>query len=481
MSYWKAKVGGLLVLGLAFSVPVFAETQNVKVSGSIDAYSFYRSNFDLFDGNDASVVPVGVAVPPQGGGPGSATLQQRSDEDNFFFTITQVEVSADLTDNVSTVINLINQRDWNAEPLDLTTGVPNAGIQANNEFDILLDLAYVQMKEIFYSPLTLTVGRQDLLFGRGFIIGWNPQDSQSLFQADEFTQVQSFDAIRATLDFNPWTIDLVYSKIDENAPNPEDDRDLVIANVNYKFAEYNAVAEGYYVGDFDRGALSGTPAAGTHDNETDTIGGRVQFDPISQITLGGELAYQFGDFRAAVANPSRDRDAWAMDLFGEYRWDNPWKPMTGVQYVHLSGEADLSATPNDFGSWNGAFRGPIYGWIHDYLEIYYATAFTGDQAAGQNQQHISLYGSIQPLEDLKLTGAYWYFWADEDFHVVPTNPATGVLSSEIGHEFDLAAIYSYTEDVTFTLMADWFIPGGMYSAPMDDLATQLVGEVKVTF
>ncbi len=477
----------LVVLGL--SGLAFAETQNVKVSGSIDAYSFYRTNFDLLDNNDAGVVPVTAAVPSQSH---TGTVAQRSESDNFFMSITQVEVAADMTDNVSTVINLINQRDWNAEPLD-GTGVPSAANQGNNEFDILLDLAYVQMKEIFYAPLTLTIGRQDLLFGRGFIIGWNPQDPQSLFQADEFTQIQSFDAIRATLDFNPWTIDFVYSKLDENSTNAENDRDLYITNVNYKFAEYNAVAEGYYVGEVDKGTLStaGTDgtnnSAGTKDNDTHTLGGRVQFDPISQITLGGELAYQFGDYRAGKAAtaafpPARDRDAWGADLFGEYRWDNTWKPMLGLQYVYLDGETDLSAaSTQSYSSWNGSFRGPIYGWYHDYKEVYWATSAPNDQAAGQNQQHISVYGTLQPMEDLKLTANYWYFWAVDDMHTTTSNPNTSVLSDGIGHEIDLAAIYSYTEDVTFTFMADWFIPGDLYSSPNDATATQLVSEVKVVF
>jgi len=65
-------------------------------------------------------------------------------------------------------------------------------------------------------------------------VGWNPQDPQGNFQADEFTQMQSFDAIRATLDFNPWTLDFVYSKIREGATNPEDDRDLTISYITYK-------------------------------------------------------------------------------------------------------------------------------------------------------------------------------------------------------------------------------------------------------
>jgi hypothetical protein len=203
--------------------------------------------------------------------------------------------------------------------------------------------------------------------------------------------------------------------------------------------------------------------------------------------LGGEMAYQFGGYRASNGGTvafaeERDRDAWGMDLFGEYRWDNTWKPSLGLQYVYLSGEEDLSATSSgDYGAWNGSFRGPIYGWIRDYMEVYNATAAANDQAAGQNQQHISLYGSLQPLEDLKLTAAYWYFWTTDEAHNVITSPGSPVLSSDIGHEVDLAAIYSYTEDVTFTFMADWFVPGDLFTNPNNDTATQLISEVKVVF
>ncbi len=465
----------LMLFGLAGLAS--AETQNVKVSGSIDAYSFYRNNFDLLDNNDAGVTPAGSALPGQSH-TGSAV--QSSEAENFFMTVTQLEVDASLTDNVSTVINLINQREWNVIPLTPAGAAVAAATATGNEFDILVDLAYVQMKEIFYSPLTLTIGRQDLLFGRGFIVGWNPQDPQANLQADEFTQMQAFDAIRATLDFSPWILDFVYSKISEGTPNPENDRDLYIAYMTYKFAEYSAVADLYYTGDFDRATLAA--AGGTNDNSTNTVGGRVQFDPISQITLGGELAYQFGDYRAALGAPSRDRDAMGVDLFGEYRWDNTWKPTLGLQYVYLEGENDLGAgSTQSYGSWNGSFRGPIYGWYHDYKEVYWATAATNDQAAGQNQQHVSLYGSILPMEDLKLTGAFWHFWATDEMHATITDASTTVLSSDIGNELDLSVVYSYTEDVTFTVMADWFVPGDLYTTPNNATATQIVSEVKVTF
>jgi len=339
------KMKAILVLALTVLVaaPAFAETQNVKVSGSLDAYAFYRDNYDLTKNNDAGSVQIGGTVPGALHA-GADLTNQQSEADSYFMSITQVQIAANLTDNVSTVINLVNQRDWNANEFNAAATTS----AAPHEFDVLLDLAYVQMKEIFYSPLTLTIGRQDLVFGRGFIIGWNPQDPNSNIQADEFTQIQSFDAIRATLDFNPWTLDFVYSKVREGSLNPEDDRDLYLANVNYKFAEYNAVAEAYYFGDVDRNTVA--TAAGVKGSETDTVGARVQFDPISQITLGAEAAYQFGDYVATGTVSDKDRRAWALDLFGEYRWDTNWKPMVGVEYVYLSGEEDLSLGNDSYGA-----------------------------------------------------------------------------------------------------------------------------------
>src|SRR5205814_2111979 len=120
----------VVALAVLVSAPAFAETQNVKVSGSIDQYAFYRRNYDLLDNNDASVIAQGSTVPPQNN---PASTSSRSEADNYFRTTTQVEIAADLTDNVSTVINLVNERDWE------NTG----GASGTNEFDIALDLAYV--------------------------------------------------------------------------------------------------------------------------------------------------------------------------------------------------------------------------------------------------------------------------------------------------------------------------------------------------
>src|SRR3990167_6947266 len=118
----------VVALVLMVAAPmVYAETQNVKVSGSIDAYWFYRVNYDLQDNNDSGAIPVAGAVPASGGTTNSTG--HSSEADDYFMSITQIEVSADLTDNVSTVINIVNQRDWNADDFvaDTTAVSTNTG------------------------------------------------------------------------------------------------------------------------------------------------------------------------------------------------------------------------------------------------------------------------------------------------------------------------------------------------------------------
>ena len=451
----KLKALFVLALAVLVSAPAFAETQNVKVSGSIDAYWFYRNNYDLRDGNDTGALPAGTA--------GTATTQ-RSEGDDFARTNTQIEVSADLTDNVSTVVNLVNQRDWNADLY--TTGAANT----TEEFDVTLDLAYVQMKEIFYSPLTLTIGRQDIWLGRGFVIGNNNTawDPQATTVADEYSVTTAFDAVRATLDFNPWTVDLIYSNINENSVNPEDDRELYVANVNYKFAEYNAVAEGYWITEVDRATV--VTAGVTQDNLTNTLGGRVQFDPIAQITLGGEIATQFGDYFSSSTAVERDRSALGINVFGTYRLDYTWKPEVTLEYVSFSGDAGTSTT-EEFGGWNALYRGHFWTAYADFREFVYGTTQTGDQAATSNQNIFQIKGAIKPLEDVSLEGAWSYIWNDESI---------AGASDEIGWEFDFQATYDYTEDVSFGFLAGWFVPGEFY-ASNDETATDIVSSVKVSF
>src|SRR3989338_5035262 len=131
------KLMSVLAIVALIAVPAFAEVQNVKVSGDIDSKAITRSQYDFSNGNSNGN--------PQ---PGATSYR---DSDTWFMTTARVQIDADLTDNVSTSVRLLNERDWDVEAAATT--------------EIALDLASVSLKEFFYSPLTLKIGRQNLRFG----------------------------------------------------------------------------------------------------------------------------------------------------------------------------------------------------------------------------------------------------------------------------------------------------------------------------
>ncbi|MBU4141214.1 MAG: hypothetical protein KKA80_04900, partial [Candidatus Omnitrophica bacterium] len=125
--------------------PAYAEVQNIKVSGDIQALGVYRNNYDLEDGKVIF------------GGGADIDSYPAEDTDSLFMSVVRLRVDADLTDNVSACVRLANLREWD---------VAEAAAD-----DIVLDLAYVTLKEMLYSPLTLVIGRQILQYGDGLILG----------------------------------------------------------------------------------------------------------------------------------------------------------------------------------------------------------------------------------------------------------------------------------------------------------------------
>ena len=141
----------ILVLALAFVVSIavcaYAEVQNVKVSGDLLMRAISRTNFTLNKDDKYKV----------GGLTSTARLR----------------VDADLTDNVIATVRLLNERSWGANSLGIPSGYGKiiGGIVDSVGDSVTIDLAYLTLKEFLYSPLTLTVGRQELRFGNALIIG----------------------------------------------------------------------------------------------------------------------------------------------------------------------------------------------------------------------------------------------------------------------------------------------------------------------
>jgi len=480
------KILGVIACAICLTSMVYAETQSVKISGDLTVRSIFRNDYDLDKNNEA----------------GAATRTGLQDDwQTYFMTTTEIQVDADLTDNVAGVVRLYNQRDWDVRAKSITAATgflpgANGYTATDDEFGIGVDLAYIELKEFLYSPLTLKVGRQDLWFGKGFIVGANQQDPQGTINADEYTSVWSFDAIRATLDYDPWTIDAIAAKIMENAIQADDDEDLYGINVGYLFDIYNAEAEGYWFYKRDSSIESWNIKDG---NTIHTLGLRGSMDPIENWTLAAETAIQFGQYVGSRKQlEQRDRSGWAIDVSAECRHfqdEFAWKPKLGVEYIYYSGDKNIedneATSEGTYTGWDRMYRGKFDTAIREFQGLYYATAqdarsVQADQtpsypdAADSNQHQIVVSGCVQPTDSLTVETVYANFWQQYETSEISNNTRED-QGTYLGSEIDVVLTWDYTEDVQFGLLGAWYFPGDHYNGGNDDVATDLVGTVQLSF
>jgi hypothetical protein len=443
-------------LVVAFAVPASAETQNIKVSGDIKAAYVYQRDIGFRTKDTAS-----------------ETLDSaKRYNENFFMQQIGLNVEADLTDNVSTYIRLINERDWNANYDSTSPG---------NSFDILLDEAYVTLKEMLYAPLTVKIGRQNIWLGKGFVIGnsgnWGAGGLPATI--NEYSDMTAFDAIRATLDYDPWTVDLIYSKIGDSTfgtTSNRDDIDLYVANVGYDFTKYDAEAEAYYIMEHDKTVkhvaetLSDSPGK---PSVIHTVGLRGSLVPFESMNLWAEGALQVGRERS-TAGLDNKREAYALDLGMDYTFtDVKWTPKVGAEWIYLSGDKSDGKTK----AWDPVYRGKFDNYIADFRGI--AGKGQSTDTGMSNQQSIALFGAISPMTDITLDGKWTYLWLDQK--LTTATAAQNVDSKKVGWEFDGKVAYDYTEDVQFSTTVGYFKPGKLYNAAYNKAATQVVAGVTVDF
>ncbi len=495
----RATLRSAVLLGLlACSVPAYAEVQNVKVGGEATVRSFFRKSLRLNEG----------VINGTGGGSttvvDSFTADHGSSGDAFLQQLTAVDVGADLTENVSTQVRLINQRVWGSFADD-ATDTPSA-----NANQVQLSLANVTLKELFYSPLTVTVGRQRLWFGRGFVVGnrlvRGDNDPDTTLAADEFSDLTAFDAIRGTLDLSgvlggvPLVVDGVYAKVDENdvsitgtGDSSRDDANLIGVNLGTKLDSMNSELEAYFWTKRDRELAFSAGFESEHHPQANTLGFRGSMSPAEGLSTWGELAYQWGrritssilfDAEGAPGSPFQ---AWATDLGLDYTMKGTaWTPTLGGEWIFYSGD-EGNATA--IGGWDPIYRGAFSTLLREFQAAgFYMPAQSGATIIGSttyntitnsttNQHQLALHAAVRPLEDLKVDNRLTWFIADKG--VVPAPGAK--RENFFGTEWDVKADYAYTDDVALGLVYGLFLPGNVFRDPFDSSAQELVTSVSVKF
>jgi hypothetical protein len=454
----------MLVAGITCAA--YAEVQNVKVSGDLTVYGIARNDFALTKGSGLK-------------------------NENTLASITRIRVDADLTDNVIATVRLLNERYWGGE----ATTTSNTGTVKSDSSRIDIDLAYVTMKEFLYSPLTLMIGRQELHFGNDMIIG-DVDTNRVVSTASAFSGTdedlsarKAFDAIRATLNYDPLIIDVIYSKIRETNVNNNDDQDLYGINAKYDLGRKNTTVEGYFFskqnGKKTTQVTGGPTSAKTKKDKTYVIGSLVKSTPIENLSASLEAAYQFGtyvDVAAAPENKAAKRRAYALQGSVGYKFPKvKFTPNVTLLGGVFSGDKNPSTLSTQqrtkYTGWDPMFENQTTGHIANSL-------FT--------QSNVRLVGgiaSIKPADDVTLQGEYYAYWWDRKYPDGTTTALATVRGNTYtmrskrfaGQEFDAKLTYDYTEDVQFALLGGMLIPGAAFNDTNQDTATEVIGSMKVTF
>lgn len=434
-----------LIVGLTFGA-AYAEVQNVKVSGDILVSGVDRNHFNL--------------VPGVGSGPNpdKSVLKQ-----NFLMSQVRVRVDADLTDNVMATVRLINERIWN--------GQNDSGAAMSNNGNINLDLAYVTMKEFLYSPLTLTVGRQEIKFGNGLVIGNAKLIGTNTSIPTDLSEQKAFDAIRATLNYDPLVVDLVYAQVKQMNSADRSTVSLTGINATYALTKKTDVSAYYWLK-----KNNNKPAVATRGaDQLSTIGALISSSPIDNLVGSIEAAYQFGR-DTETANAKR-HDAWALQAAADYTFAKvKTTPKIGASYTYLSGN---SSTDRKDAGWDPMFYDQKLNNI-----VYTLLPFS-------NMSAFNVRGSMKPVDDVTVSLVYGYYDVAQKAATAFTAPHTydngtayGTTTytgkNHLGSALDGTITYDYTEDVQFGLTGGYFLPGNALTSDNAN-ATQLIGSMKVVF
>lgn len=347
--------------------------------------------------------------------------------------------------------------------------------------EVIFDRLNIQWKNAFDLPMTLTVGRQDIILGTGWLVlEGTPQDGErTIF----------FDAVRATIDLRDTTqLDLIYLKQYDNEDkwlNPFNhreqlhltqgtDEDGMIFYLTDKSIE-NTQLEAYYIYKKEKPSRWSDFYSGTAgvNSEIHTIGGRVAQNLGENWSYSVEVAKQFGR-----------RDEESMKGLGSnnklaYAFNDELKNELRLTYEYLSGDDKSTKGSEKFdtlwGDWPQSQRGSD---LQSYL-----WTFEGALGEVANLHRLGFGHTFKPHKEWTVATDYNLMWADQN-GATQANPNFVKVSDNSyfrGQLISCVATYSCCQNFKTNFAVDYFIPGSYYDQSNRDHAVFARVNVEWTF
>lgn len=376
----------IAALVLSMAGVAVAELQNVEVGGKL----VIRGNYWRMDDLGAS-----------------SFAEQR----------TLLNVKADFTNDVSTFIELDSYGDWGQNfRSNYLTGIDGRGAS-----DVNLYQAYVNVKNLWGTPLSLRVGRQELVYGSEFLMGNN--------SSMPIAPGLSFDGIKLGFANDMFKVDAFAAKLAESFQNfGKGDLDLYGVYGSYIGIE-DVTLDAYWLYVQDNRVVG-------NDIDIHTFGLRGA-GTLSGFDFDAEVAYQLGNVDGqpsacplGFGEADVEYDTFAANAEVGYTFDTAWQPRPFAKFAYFGGgEADNCKWSNDRTlPFNRLFSDISYS---PFLDV------------NKNLTNLFFYGlgvQAMPTEcvTLKLMGAFLDM--DED------NPEMG----SYGWQVSACGTYHYSEDLAFS-------------------------------
>jgi hypothetical protein len=364
-------------------------------------------------------------------------------------------------------------------------GYPGETVVHFNGDEALFDWFNINARNIGGLPLTATIGRQDMIFG----VGWLVLDASPL---DGSRTIGLFNAARFTYDWADTNtkIDAVYVNLEAHSQglfDPINDQDrgvteqdengaiLYLTNTAWKPVQL----EGFFIFRDDNPIneqLSNFPYGWSRKADIYTFGAAVSGTQGDHWKYRAEGALQRGNRTATVppaefftlgaVGPDRDLKAYGALATLEYLFKDARNNATHLTYEYASGDDPDTDEDEQFdllwGEWPRWSELMIYTWSYET-----------QVADTTNLQRINIGHRLNLNKQWTLTGDYHALWADQN--PPTTDPANRLHTSSTqrfrGHLLTSWLRYKFSDQLSGHFLAEYFINGhSYYVAPSNDNA-----------
>lgn len=441
---------------------VYSEfAKKVKLGGQIRTRAEYANGFYSFPGDVTLPGFAPPAVPVAGAAAG--TRPKASIDDDYVLNQTRLWADADVNEHLRIFIQLQDARAFGVEGTTVGFATPLAapGV-SNNRIDI--HQGYFDLKKLFDLPLTVRVGRQEIIWGDHRVIGnlvWSNQG-------------RTFDGGRFLWDTDAIHAEVFAVKVDEhgylgnlstvgvNNRDYDADESIYAAQLAFKKLIPGALLELMYIQKNDQDSkansaiATGYAVAGDDGVEIHDIGARLdgKVHGLDAIDYTLEAHGQFGDYG------DLDQEAWAFAGRVGYTCKNvAWKPRIGFEYDYASGDDDT--TDGDHETFDNLY--PTNHWQGNYGFI--------DLVSWQNMHDFRGNIKVTPTSKMTVQVDYHYYllaeeedgWYNAAAALVAARPAGGFTSNDdnLAQEVDLTISYQLYKNVgilagySFFKAEDW--------------------------